>query len=84
MPFMSLSIAKFVTNSHIYPEIYVIFLKNVLKQTWNSFNTKFRLRALSAILWGFDIFLVFRNFLRSLILRCWVTRGATPTCHVHK
>ena len=43
MPFMSLSIAKFVTNSHIYPEIYVIFLKNVLKQTWNSFNTKFRL-----------------------------------------
>ena len=41
---MSLSIAKFVTNSHIYPEIYIIFLKNVLKQTWNSFNTKFRLR----------------------------------------
>ena len=33
---------KFVKNSHISSKIYLIFLKNVLKQTWNSFNTKFQ------------------------------------------
>ena len=32
---------KFVKNSHIWARIFFIFLKNVLKQTWNSFNTKF-------------------------------------------
>ena len=41
LPFMSLSITKFVKKSAIYARIYFIFLKNVLKQTWNSFNTKF-------------------------------------------
>ena len=39
---MSLLTAKFVKNSHILARIYFIFLKNVLKQTWNFFNIKFR------------------------------------------
>ena len=39
--FMSLIRTKFVRNSHIWAKIYFIFLENVLKQTWNSFNTKF-------------------------------------------
>ena len=36
-------IIKFVKNSQIWARMFVIFLKNVLKQTWNSFNTKFNL-----------------------------------------
>ena len=40
--FMSLLPIKFVKNSHILGKIYFIFLKNVLKQTGNSFNTKFQ------------------------------------------
>ena len=40
--FMSLLPTKFVKNSHIWGKIYFIFLKNVLKQTRNSFNTKFQ------------------------------------------
>ena len=40
--FMSLLPTKFVKNSHIWVKIYFIFLKNVLKQTRNSFNTKFQ------------------------------------------
>ena len=40
--FMSLLPTKFVKNSHIWGKIYLIFLKNVLKQTRNSFNTKFQ------------------------------------------
>ena len=39
--FMSLLTAKFVKKSHIEARIYFIILKNVLKQTWNFFNTKF-------------------------------------------
>ena len=39
---MSLLEIKFVKNSHILGKIYLIFLKNVLKQTRNSFNTKFQ------------------------------------------
>ena len=39
--FMSLLTAKFVKNNHILAKIYFTFLKNVLKQTWNSLNTKF-------------------------------------------
>ena len=39
---MSLLPTKFVKNSHIWGKIYLIFLKNVLKQTRNSFNTKFQ------------------------------------------
>ena len=39
--FMSLIPTKFVRNSHIWAKTYFIFLENVLKQTWNSFNTKF-------------------------------------------
>ena len=39
---MALLTAKFVKNSHIWPRIYFIFLKNVLKESWNSFNTKFQ------------------------------------------
>ena len=37
---MSLLTAKFVKNSHVYARIYLIFLKNVVKQTRNTFNTK--------------------------------------------
>ena len=39
---MSLLETKFVKNSHILGKIYLIFLKNVLKKTRNSFNTKFQ------------------------------------------
>ena len=39
--FMSLLTAPIVKNSHIYARIYFIFLKNFLKQTWKSSNTKF-------------------------------------------
>ena len=38
---MSLLIAKFVKKSHIKARIYFIFLKNVLKETWNSFKMLF-------------------------------------------
>ena len=39
---MFLITAPIDQNSHIKAKIYFIFLKNVLKQTWKSFNTKFR------------------------------------------
>ena len=39
---MLLWTTKFVKNSHIEARIVFIFLKNVLKQIWNSFNTKFQ------------------------------------------
>ena len=39
---MSYLTAPIVKNSHIEAKIYFMFLKNVLKQTWKSFNTKFR------------------------------------------
>ena len=38
---MCLLTAKFVKNNHIYAITYFIFLKIVLKQTWNAFNTNF-------------------------------------------
>ena len=38
---MTLLRAKFLKNSVIWARIYFIFLKNVLKQTSNSFNTIF-------------------------------------------
>ena len=38
---MYLLIAKFVEKSCIYPTIYFILPKNILKQTWNSFIAKF-------------------------------------------
>ena len=37
---MTLLKTKFIKNSHISSKIYFFFLKNVLKQTRNSFNTK--------------------------------------------
>ena len=40
--FMLLLTTSFVNSSHIKAIIVFIFLKNVLKQTWNSFNTKFQ------------------------------------------
>ena len=40
--FMSLLPTKFVKNSHILGKILFIFLKSVLKQTRNSFNTKYQ------------------------------------------
>ena len=40
--FMSLLPTKFAKNSHIWIKIYFILIKIVLKQTWNSFNTKFQ------------------------------------------
>ena len=33
---------KFAKNSNIWARIFFIFLKHVLKQTWNRFNTKFQ------------------------------------------
>ena len=39
---MSLLKTKFVKNIHLLGKIYLMFLKNVLKQTRNSFNTKFQ------------------------------------------
>ena len=39
--FMSLLTVKFGKSSYFKARIYLIFLKNVLKQNWNSFNTKF-------------------------------------------
>ena len=33
---------KFVKNIYIKARIFFIFLANFLKQTWNSFNTKFQ------------------------------------------
>ena len=40
--FMSLLTAPVVESSHIYTRIDFIFSKSVLKQTWQSFNTKFQ------------------------------------------
>ena len=40
--FISLLPIKFFKNSHIWSKLYLIFRKNVLKQTWNCFNTKFQ------------------------------------------
>ena len=42
--FLSLFTAPINKNIDIKAKFYFIFLKNVLKQTWKSFNTKFRLR----------------------------------------
>ena len=33
--------AKFVKKGHVLGRIYFIFLKNILKQSWDTFNTKF-------------------------------------------
>ena len=33
---------KFPTNSHVYARAFSVFLKNILKQTWNSLNTNFK------------------------------------------
>ena len=38
---MFLLTSNFVKNNHIQVEILYIFLKTVLKKTWNTFNTKF-------------------------------------------
>ena len=38
--FLSLLTAPIVKKSHTSAGNYVMFLKNVLKQTWKSFNTK--------------------------------------------
>ena len=40
--FMYLWTTKFVKNNHIKSRIFFVFLKNALKQTWNSLNTKFQ------------------------------------------
>ena len=39
---MLLLTAKSVKTSDILTTVFFIFLENVLKQTWNSFNTKFQ------------------------------------------
>ena len=41
---MVLLTSKFDENIHIQSRIFFFFLKNVLKQTWNFFNTKFLTR----------------------------------------
>ena len=38
---MPLLTAPIVKNSHILTEVYFIFLKNVLGQTWKPFHTEF-------------------------------------------
>ena len=40
--FMFLLTTKFVKNSHIQARVFFIFLKNVSKQSCDSFNTKFQ------------------------------------------
>ena len=42
MLLLSLLATKFFKNGYIWGKIYFIFLKNVLKETRNSFNTKFQ------------------------------------------
>ena len=68
--FISLLPTKFVKNSHIWSKIYLIFLKNVLKQTWNSFNTKFQAQR-KARNSSYQVWLILPQFfhLISLILR---------------
>ena len=39
---MSLLLAKFVKNSHIYIRISLIFLKKLPERASNSFNTEFQ------------------------------------------
>ena len=39
--FKFLFLTRFFRNSHIWTRIFFVFLKNVLQQTWNSFNSKF-------------------------------------------
>ena len=40
--FMFLITTKFVKNRHISARVSFIFLKNVIKLTWNFFNSKFQ------------------------------------------
>ena len=40
--YMFLIITNFVKDNHIQARIWFIFLKNLLNQTWNAFNTKFQ------------------------------------------
>ena len=56
---------KFVKNSHIWGKISFIFLKNVLKQNRNSFNTKFQdqWKACSSSYQLKQILAVFRNLI---------------------
>ena len=79
------------TSLLLYLRIILIFMwNNALREKFNFYFSKafcwywrgfpFWGRGswvLSAILWGFDIFLVFRNLLRSWVLRRWVTPEAT-------
>ena len=39
---MSLLTDPIIKNTQIKDEIYFIFLKSILKQTWKPFNTKFQ------------------------------------------
>ena len=39
---MFLLTTKFVKSSQIYARTFFIFVNNVLKHTWNSFNAKFQ------------------------------------------
>ena len=39
---MSLLTDRFIKNSHIDARSYSIFVKSVLKQTWNAFTIKFQ------------------------------------------
>ena len=41
LPFIFLLTTNFVKTSHIQTKKFLIFLKNILNQTWNAFNTKF-------------------------------------------
>ena len=63
---MSFLIAKFVRNGHISARIYFIFIKNLLKQTWNCFNTKFggqRKNGKGIYQWSLQILAIFSKLI---------------------
>ena len=57
----------FVKNSNISATIFFIFLKNLLKQTWNSFDTKFKLQG-KDLRSNYQVKENFRNFCHLIII----------------
>ena len=65
--FMLLWTPIFVENSNISATIFFIFLKNLLKQTWNSFDTKFQLQG-KDLRSNYQVKENFRNFCQLVIM----------------
>ena len=65
--FMLLWTPIFVKNSNISATIFFIFLKNLLKQTWNSFDTKFQLQG-KDLRSNYQVKENFRNFCQLVII----------------